>query len=190
MRAFIAIELPQEVKNSLSHLQGKLKAAGADVKWVAPENIHLTLKFLGEIDEKKIDKITYIIEDIAKNISSFYIRVCSLGAFPKINIPRVIWVGIDKGDNEIKEIVRGLEEKIAEAGIPKKDGLFSSHITIGRMKSYLNQERLVKDLKSMADNLGEENLEFLSDSITLFKSALTSKGPIYEALKEITLKAT
>lgn len=188
MRAFIAIELPENVKDFLVRIQNQLRNSGEDVKWVAPENIHLTLKFLGEIDEKKLDKIAFILEDIAKNINPFYVGIGSLGAFPKINIPRVIWVGIDKGDNQIKDIVRDLEEEIAKVGIPKEDRPYSCHITIGRIKSDLNRERLVQDLKTLAGNFGEGNIEFLSDSITLFKSTLTPRGPIYEALKKITLE--
>lgn len=188
MRTFIAIELPESIKDFLSRIQGQLKGSQADVKWVAPKNIHLTLKFLGEIDEKKLDKINAIIEDAAKNKNSFYIRISSLGAFPKINSPRVIWVGINKGDNEIKEIAKGLEEKIAKLGIPKENRAFSSHITIGRARSHLNREKLAQHLKTLGDNFGEEKPEFLADSITLFKSTLAPGGPIYETLKEAAFK--
>jgi len=189
MRTFIAIELPGEIKNSLSHLQEQLKDAGADVKWVQPNNIHLTLKFLGEIDDKKLEKITKIIDDTAKEKNKFQIRISSLGAFPKIDFPRVIWVGLDSGDKETKGIAKDLEEKIAKIGIPKEDRPFSSHITIGRTKSSLNRERLVQDLKNKAE-LGGEKLEFYATSITLFKSTLTPHGPIYEILKETNLKTT
>ena len=189
MRTFIALELPQEIKEFLSQLQEELKAAGADVKWVEPKNIHLTLKFLGEIDEKKIDKIIEIVQETVKEKDKFQIRISSLGAFPKIDSPRVIWVGVDTGDKEVKAITKDLEEKIAKIGIPKEDRPFSSHITIGRTRSSLNRQQLVQDLKNKAD-LGGQNLDFYVTKITLFKSTLTPKGPIYEALKEINLKAT
>ena len=153
-----------------------------------PQNIHLTLKFLGDIDDIKLDKIIRIIEDIAKNKNPFQIRISSIGAFPKINFPRVIWVGIDKGDSETKEIANELEEKIAKVGIPKEDRPFSSHITIGRTRSPLNREKLVKDLETLASKFGEENLEFNVTKIALFKSTLTPKGPIYEALKEASMQ--
>ena len=187
MRTFIAIELPSEIKDSLSRLQEELKTSGADVKWVTPENIHLTLKFLGEIDDKKIDKIIKIIDDTAKEKNKFQIRISSLGAFPKVDFPRVIWVGVDTGDKETKEIAEGLEEKIAKIGIPKEDRPFSSHITIGRTKSSLNREGLVQDLKDKAE-LGGGKLNFYVTKITLFKSTLTPKGPIYEVLKATNLK--
>ena len=188
MRTFIAIELPSEIKNSLSRLQDDLKATQADVKWVAPENIHLTLKFLGEADDKKLEKINKIIDDAAKEKNRFQMRISSLGAFPKIDFPRVIWVGVDMGDKEVKAIAEELEEKIAQIGIPEENRPFSSHITIGRTRTSLNRERLVQDLKNKAE-LGARKLEFYVTKITLFKSTLTPRGPIYEALKEINLKA-
>jgi 2'-5' RNA ligase len=190
MRTFIAIELPQGIKDSLARTQNQLKAAGADVKWVEPANIHLTLKFLGEIDEKKLEKINSILEEAAQDKNSFSARIFSLGAFPGINSPRVIWVGIDQGDKEIREIAKALEDEIAKIGIPKEDRPFSSHITIGRTRSPKNREKLVQELNQLANNFGRENLEFAVEKIVLFKSTLTPKGPIYEALKDANLKTT
>jgi len=190
MRTFIAIELPQEIKDFLSRIQGQLKASGADVKWVEPKNIHLTLKFLGEINDEKQDAVTRIIGDVAEDKNPFSMRIYSIGAFPKINFPRVIWVGIEKGERETKEIAKELEGKLVKIGIAKEDRPFSSHITIGRTRSAINREKLVQDLKILENNFGEKNLEFLVNKITLYKSTLTPKGPIYEALKEVNLKTT
>lgn len=190
MRTFIAIELPQEVKDSLSQLQNQLKTTGADVKWVEPQNIHLTLKFLGDIDEEKLDKVKTILEDTAKNKHNYLLRLSSVGAFPKINYPRVIWVGADLGDNETREIAKILEEKISTIGIPKENRPFSSHITIGRVKSSLNRQKLVQNLDASVNKLSGRNLEFWVNKITLFKSTLTPKGPLYEALKEVNLKTS
>lgn len=188
MRTFIAIELPQEIRDFLGRIQEQLKTSGADVKWVNPENIHLTLKFLGEIDEKKMAKISEILNDIAENKNSFQIRISSLGAFPNMDFPRVIWVGIGQGDAETKAIAKELEEKIVRLGIPKEDRPFSSHITIGRTRSTLNREKLVRSLVSMEDKVEKENLTFSATKITLFKSTLTPKGPIYETLHNASLK--
>ena len=190
MRTFIAIELPKEIKDSLSKVQDKLKTSGADIKWVSPQNIHLTLKFLGEIDDKKLDKITQILEEITKNSNPYPLRLSCVGAFPKINFPRVIWIGIDKGNTETKEIAKALEENIAKIGIPKEDRPFSCHITLGRVKSSLNREGLVENLNNLANYTEKEKLEFLVTKITLFESTLTPKGPIYEALKEASLKTS
>lgn len=190
MRTFIAIDLPREIKDALAHLQGELKNSQADIKWVESGNIHLTLKFLGERDAKLIEKIIRILEELSREEKCFQARISCLGAFPKINFPKIIWVGIGQGDSETKRIVKELEEKIAKIGIPKEDRPFSSHITIGRRRSSHNQDRLIRDLNNLQDTFGQKALEFPVTKITLFKSTLTPKGPVYEILKEANLKTT
>lgn len=187
MRTFIAIELSSDVKEYLSHLQEKLKLAQADVKWVLSKNIHLTLKFLGEIDDKTKDNVIRIIEDVTKDKASFYLNIVSIGAFPRIESPRVIWVEINKGDLEVKKIAKELEEKLAGIGIPIEDRPFSSHITLGRTKSSKNRNNLIQSIKALKEKLPQANAELLVDKITLLKSTLTPKGPIYEVLKEFPL---
>lgn len=188
MRAFIAIELPEEARDFLRRLQGQLKTCGADAKWVAPSNIHLTLKFLGEIDERKLPEITAAMEAAVAEKHPFSVRLASLGAFPKIDYPRVIWVGIDKGDSEIKEVAKNLEESIARLGLPKEERPFSSHITVGRLRSQLNKDELAQALKTI--KIEPQGPEFLAAKITLFKSVLAPSGPIYTALKEASFKTS
>lgn len=190
MRSFIAIELPANIKDILSKLQTKLRYAQADVKWVEPQNIHLTLKFLGDINEKQLAKINAILDDIAGNKINFQANISSIGAFPNMDFPRVIWVGLKEGESQIKELAIMLEEKIAEIGIPKENRAFSSHITIGRVKTLKNKEKLVKELNSYRDGLPEGNLNFAVNKLTLFKSTLGLKGPTYEILKEANLKTS
>ncbi|MCX5705663.1 MAG: RNA 2',3'-cyclic phosphodiesterase [Candidatus Omnitrophica bacterium] len=187
MRTFIAIELPKDIKDSLSRLINKLKETGADVKWVAPQNIHLTLKFLGERDDKKVKEISEILDEVARNHLAFQIQINALGAFPNLNSSRVIWVGIDQGDIETKNIFKDLEDLICKVGIPKEDRAFSSHITIGRTRSAKRLAELSQVITSLNESIGRENLNFTAGSITLFKSTLTPKGPIYEALKVVNL---
>lgn len=189
MRSFIAIELPEITRDSLSRIQEELKASAADVKWVKPENIHLTLKFLGEIDADQLSKINLILEAVAKEKKSFSLRLSSLGAFPKVDYPRVIWVGIDQGERQTQELAKTLEEKIEKLGIPKEDRAFSSHITIGRVKSSLGRDKLVSSLKGLQGYFKDNPQEFTVNKITLFKSTLVPAGPIYEAIKEVSLAA-
>jgi RNA 2',3'-cyclic 3'-phosphodiesterase len=189
MRAFIAIDLPPEIKDYLGRIEERLKASGADVKWVSPANIHLTLKFLGEIDEQKKAALIGIIEDIAKDKTAFSLRLSSAGAFPDIKYPRVIWIGIDEGNAEVLKIAEELEEKIEKIGIPKETREFSSHITIGRVKSGLNRLKLAEGIAGIDQELGGKHLELPVGKITLFKSTLSSKGPAYEPLHETSLRA-
>jgi len=188
MRAFIAIELPCAVKEYLGRFQNKLKTSASDIKWVNPENIHLTLKFLGEIEDKTTDEIKEILETVSCRRLAFYIRLSTLGAFPKINSPRIIWTGIDKGADETKEIAAELEERIAKIGIPKEDKPFSAHLTIGRTRSAFNRENLAKTLVALQGEIIQDNIEFRADKLTLFKSTLTPQGPVYTILKEANLK--
>lgn len=188
MRTFIAIELPEEIKDGIAELQEQLKSSSADVKWVSPQNIHLTLKFLGEIDEKRLEEINKVIHDAVSSKAAFHLSIYFIGAFPKIDSPRVIWLGIDSGDKETKEIAKSMEEELRKIGFPEEDRPFSSHITLGRTRSGLNRQKLVQSLKSMEGKVGEKKLEFDVTKVTLFKSTLTQKGPIYEALKETHLK--
>ena len=190
MRTFIAIELPRQIKDKLTELQILLKQTGADVKWVFPKNIHLTLKFLGEIDEKQLPEIIQIIEGAAKNNKTFQASLSSYGVFPKIEFPRVIWVAVNKGDNETKKLAEELENGLEQIGIPKEEKAFSSHITIGRVKSQLNKEKLVKALKESGNYFEGENTGFDINKITLFKSTLNVSGPAYDILKEVSLTTT
>lgn len=188
MRAFIAIELPPQIKESLGRLQEQLKLSGADVKWVNPQNIHLTLKFLGERDDKKIAAIKDILEEAVKNKTAFEAGIGSLGAFPKTDAPRVIWVGIGKGEEQIKEIAEELDTLISRTGIPKVDRAYAAHITLGRTRSGRNQEGLARQIKELAQSIAAGNLEFAVAGLTLFESTLTPSGPVYKVQKVAGLK--
>ena len=185
MRAFIAIELPQEIKDTLGRLQQKLKAAGADVKWVEPKNIHLTLKFLGEIDEQTKDRVSAKLSEISAGTKQFTFSLSCLGAFPNTKSPRVIWIGIEQGDIEIKAIADAIETQLESINIPKETREFSSHITLGRTRSSKNRQELANALSELS--LKSLKNQFPVTKITLLKSTLTPRGPVYEILQEFQL---
>jgi len=188
MRAFIAIDLPREIKDYLAAVEEKLKAAAADVKWVKPANIHLTLKFLGEIDEQAKEAVIRVIQDTARDKDPFSLRLSCAGAFPDIRYPRVVWIGTDKGSDETTEIVRALEEKLEKIGIAKETRQFRCHITIGRVKSGVNRLKLAEKIEEADRELAGRQLEIPVTKIILFKSTLSPNGPTYEAVREINLK--
>jgi len=188
MRTFIAISLPQEAKDFLSNIQLQLRSSRADVKWVEVQNIHLTLKFLGERDAKQIDKIKIILDEIAQNNKSYAFYLCSIGAFPKKENPSIIWIGVSEGNKETEKIATEIEDKIARIGIPKEKRPFSCHITLGRAKTPKGKEKLIEQISLAEKNLPTPIPRIQVDKITLFKSTLTSKGPIYEILHEANLK--
>ncbi len=188
IRTFIAFCLPVDIQNYLGSLISEFKKTAADVKWVRPENIHLTLKFLGEQDNKRIKAIKQIIDETAVNYMAFSLELAGVGGFPTLEAPRVIWMGIAMGDKETRAIAEELDEKISRLGIPKESRPFSSHITIGRVRSPLNRQTLVSAIKNCA--IEEKKLKFAVERITLYKSTLTSQGPIYEVIHEASLKKT
>ncbi|HEA47091.1 MAG TPA: RNA 2',3'-cyclic phosphodiesterase, partial [bacterium] len=184
-RTFIAIKLTPEIASNISKLQEELKRTGAQVKWVKPENIHLTLKFLGQITSEELEKVKLTTRETLKPFKSFEISVSGLGAFPKINYPRVIWVGVDKGKEELKKIALSIEKNLARISFAKEKRPFSPHLTIGRVKSSRGRERLIEILTgNKISNLGNIRVT----KISLVKSELTPQGPVYTSLEEIDLR--
>jgi RNA 2',3'-cyclic 3'-phosphodiesterase len=181
MRTFIAVELSDEIKNTLAQVQSHLKYSGADVKWVDKDNIHLTLKFLGEIDEKKCEKIKTALDEIANSTAPFEISLKEIGAFPKTEFPRVIWVGLDKGAKESTELVKQVDAALSKIGFQEETRPFAAHLTIGRVRSPKNKEALKEKLLSCQPSAVSFQL---IKSIALFQSTLTPTGSIYTKLHE------
>lgn len=186
MRAFIAIELSEELRSTLAQVQSHLKYSGADVKWVEKDNIHLTLKFLGEINEEKCEKVKSILDEICSSIKPFEISLKDIGAFPTIDYPRVIWVGLDNGAEGSKGLAEKIDDELSKIGSQKETRPFAAHLTIGRVRSPKNKEALKQKLSTL--NLQPSTKTQLINSVILFQSKLTPKGPIYTKLHEAQLR--
>lgn len=185
VRTFIAIKLTPEIISNISGVQEELKKSVIEVKWVKPENIHLTLKFLGHITPEELEKVKLATRETLKPFAPFEVSVSGLGAFPKIEYPRVIWVGIDKGKKELTKIASRIEENLAKIGFAKEKRGFSPHLTLGRIKSLKGGERLIETFtKLKASNLGSMRVT----KISIMKSELKPLGPVYTSLEEIDLK--
>jgi len=184
MRSFIALEINEAIRSKLGHLQARLKTAGADVTWVAPHAIHLTLKFLGDIPGDTIEKIRTILDDIARTVHPFEIDIGSLGVFPKPDFPRVVWVGLEKGAQESTDLAENIEERLESIGFPKEERSFKPHLTIGRVRTPRNKDALKAKILSTSI---DERPSHLVSSIVLFQSDLTPQGPIYTKLHESRL---
>lgn len=184
IRTFVAIKLTPEIISNIGGVQEELKRSGAEVKWVKPESIHLTLKFLGHITPEELEKVKITTRETMKPFAPFEMSVASLGAFPKMNYPRVIWMGIDKGKEELKRIAFSIEENLAKIGFDREKREFSPHLTLGRVKSSKGREGLVEAFtKLKASNLGSIRV----NRISIMESKLRPGGPIYAALEEIAL---
>ena len=180
-RGFIAIDIGASSK--LIQLENEIDKTGANVKLVEPKNIHITLKFLGDTDESLIDEIETIMKNAVEGIDPFNIQLKGTGVFPNQNYIKVVWIGIDKGE-QIGDIARKIDESLSKLGFEKEKRGFSSHLTIARVRSAKNKEQLVKIIEKYND---VEFADIKVDSITLKKSELTPQGPIYTTLKEIPL---
>lgn len=188
MRAFIAIPLPEEAQESLLKLQDILKTSGADIKWVEPKNIHLTLKFLGDINERTVGHISTAIQKIASGQKSFRIRTKELGVFPKPTFARVIWVGIDTGAVETRALAAQIEEASTKLGIPSETKPFTTHITLGRVRSQKNLEKLLHAIENASALTTEYPQQFIVSEIILYQSTLSLQGPIYEKICRVSLR--
>jgi RNA 2',3'-cyclic 3'-phosphodiesterase len=185
MRTFIAIDISKEIKNTLAQIEAHLIYAGADVTWVKPENVHLTLKFLGEIDEKRAVEVVATLDSIARTSKPFELSVKDIGAFPKIEHPRVVWVGLDKGAVETTALATKVDEALSKIGFAKETRPFSPHLTIGRVRSPLNKDKLKEKMSSATASIDLSIVpQHKVSSVILFQSTLTPQGSIYAKLHE------
>ncbi|MBL7069275.1 MAG: RNA 2',3'-cyclic phosphodiesterase [Candidatus Omnitrophica bacterium] len=184
IRTFIALELSPEIKDELTQLQAQLKSINADVKWVKPQSMHLTLKFLGDIVQEQIEEIKKILDNAASRHASFEVSLFQVGGFPRLESPRVIWVGIDKGCSQSEAIAKELEEELERIGFEKEKRPFSAHLTLGRVRSPKERNELVSKIKALDF---KPSASCIIDKITLFQSTLTPQGSIYTPLHEAKL---
>ena len=180
IRSFIALELSEEIQEALGRIQASLKKSNADVKWVKPRGIHLTLRFLGNISPQLIAEINKLIDRLAQSHSPFKLSMAGLGAFPNIEHPRVIWVGIEQGRKESERLARDLEQGLNQFGFLPEKRNFYAHLTLGRARSSRNRNQL----KQLLSSLAVETKTMLVDKIVLFQSTLRPQGAIYQTLHQ------
>lgn len=186
IRSFIAIELSEATQDALSKIQNDLRSPDVNVKWVKSKNIHLTLRFLGHVRPKIMKEIIKGFPDFFEGQSSFDAELTAVGAFPRVEWPRIIWVGIENNAQRIIDLVQQLENHLCKFGFKKERKVFVPHLTIGRVRSPKKITALSKALKNYSLS---PILQKIS-KITLFKSTLTSQGPIYEELQTISLMSS
>lgn len=179
-RCFISIDLPKEVQNHLKEIQKQILSDNVKLINVKPENIHLTLKFLGEIDEKQLETLKDALMKV--RFPRFKAKLSSAGVFPNENFIRVVWIGIEPRE-KADELHSLLDGQLAKEGFAK-DERFENHATISRVKSIKDKRAFVEELKKIKI----KQMEFEISKIALKKSTLTPEGPIYEDLMEVKLE--
>ena len=188
MRTFIAINLNQEIKKTLSRLIDELDMldkGNKKIRWVKQEGMHLTIKFLGEISQEKALEIKNVLERISEKFKSFILKIKGTGRFPPGGKnPRVFWVGIEE-EKTLFALQSQLEGEMEKLGFPREQRKFRPHLTLGRVKTFSSlRETLLLIDKYRERNLGEMDVE----KITFIQSVLKPTGAEYSVISEVELK--
>jgi RNA 2',3'-cyclic 3'-phosphodiesterase len=183
-RAFVAIKLPDEISAFIHKIQEGLRSYGLKARWIRPENIHLTLKFLGDINNEDIKKAGDVIIRAAGENPSMSLGAKGIGVFPGVKRPRVIWTGISGQKKELTDLQKTLDGKFEIIGFPKEKRPFKGHLTIARVKGKIDSGRLVDAMKEFG---GFESKTFMADEVFLFKSELKPSGAVYSKLMSAAL---
>lgn len=184
LRAFIAIEMPLLVAEAVRKIQAELKHDGLYLRWVRPENVHLTLRFLGDISISNVPAIQEAMKRSALHREPFFLRISGLGVFPGLKHPKVMWLGLKGQTDQLEALYRNLSTCLAEQGIPLEQRPFKGHLTIGRVKGALDSEALKAALLRRASFQTDD---FPAESIRLFKSDLRPQGAVYTPLMQIKM---
>ena len=184
IRIFIAVELPQKIHDSLKQLQDALRDSMPDVRWTKSGNIHLTLKFLGDVEISRIEAISKALTDITCQFTSFTTSLANIGAFPNSRKPRIVWVGLEKGADELVKMAGQIEDSMKRLGFLREKRRFNPHLTVGRIRRLEHPAAMTEALEQ--SRVGEVG-EFTVQRISLIKSQLDTAGSIYTTLFEAPL---
>jgi len=184
IRTFIAVKLPETVLAAIGRVQERMAACGLNVRWVATGNIHLTLKFLGEVDEDEVDAIAAVLTEAVHGFAPLRLAAAGVGVFPSIKRARVIWVGITGQLPEFAALQRSIADRLAAIGYPHETRPYSGHLTLGRVKGPMAASRLTTAMGAFRDFASET---FEVDRVVLFKSDLRPSGALYTELRQVPL---
>lgn len=185
MRAFIAIDLPENIRESLHLLQKKLHDPASPVSWVNASSLHITLKFLGEITQEQAQAVKQMLQSQIFSQAPFTIKLGGLGAFPSLRAPAVLWVGVSQGDEAVKSLAGIIEKESRRLSLRGEERPFSAHVTIGRLRGqapsvFLGKLREVK---------WREPGAWQAEALTFYQSVLSPEGPRYSVLAEVAFSA-
>ena len=183
MRTFIAVPLPGECTLTLAEMQDALRKFGADVRWAAVPSIHLTLKFLGEIDPAVLPGLNGVLRALPVP-APFTLRLEGMGAFPTLQRPRVIWCGIEGARPALSLLQESVETACVQAGFERENRPFQPHLTLGRVQGKRNLQALLDYIRIAPS----PKCEFVVDHYRIYRSTLTPRGAIYDVLESIQLQ--
>jgi 2'-5' RNA ligase len=189
LRTFVAIELDQELRQVLADLQSRLRreVPARAVRWVRPEGIHLTLKFLGDTSQEQVEQVKEALARAAQEVSPFAFTVGGVGCFPNTRRPRVVWVGLHEPTGALRRLRDAVEAQVAPLGFPTEKRPFSPHLTLGRV----HRRASASDVQALGETIAASavgNLDEMGVSeVCYIKSDLRPSGAVYTALSRAPL---
>jgi 2'-5' RNA ligase len=188
LRTFLAIDVGKAIRDRCLALQEALARGGAELKWVEEENIHLTLLFLGEVEDRELPALCRVVADCCAGHDAFPLSVESVGCFPNPRRPRIVWVGVGVGAAKVCTLHDALESPLMELGCYRReDRPYTPHITLGRLKGERGSGALAAALARQAKWRGGETVV---REVCVFSSELRPEGPIYTVLSRAKLRAS
>jgi len=186
LRTFIAVDLGKPLRDRCLSMQENLARTGADVKWVEEDNLHVSLLFLGEVDEREITNLCRAVADCCADRDAFTLSVETVGCFPNPRRPRVVWIGVGEGGPELIALHDALEPPLLQLGCYRRENRqYTPHITLGRVRSEAASDKLVAALNKYANwQGGETDVR----EVLVMSSELTPQGPIYTVLSRAKLR--
>ena len=185
IRAFIAISIPAPVQNVVENIQDRFKKIRAPIRWVRPSNLHLTLKFLGNVTQEQIKGVKKCLSEAGQEVNSFTLKTSEIGGFPNLNYPKVLWLGFSDPDGQLHKLAENIEFQLQKIGFEPERRKFTPHLTIGRIKSPKGKKnfiRLLHEEKNVSCN------DICVSCFKLIKSDLKPTGPKYFALHTFNLR--
>jgi 2'-5' RNA ligase len=180
IRTFVAVEVSESVRGQAAELTRRLKSSPVKVGWIAPANMHITLKFLGEQTDESVAEICRAVREGAATVEPFEFNCAGVGAFPSIDRPRTLWLGVDEGLVGLQRLHAAIDVALARLRFPKDRQRFLPHLTIGRVREGgTGLRQLVEGLRTMQDFVGGTTIV---DEVTVFSSELKPAGPVYDVL--------
>jgi 2'-5' RNA ligase len=186
IRTFIGVDFGKAIRDRAVALQKLLANTGTDVKWVEPENLHVTLLFLGEVDDREVPHVCRIASECTTTKASFPMSIETLGCFPNARRPRTIWVGVGEGAQPLCALHDDLEIPLAELGYRREERRYTPHATLGRVRGDSSTGTLARVLSEQANWKGGETLV---REIRIMASELTPRGPVYTVLGRAALRS-
>jgi 2'-5' RNA ligase len=185
LRTFVAVEIPGEVRAALEAAQSHLRQRRVRARWVRPQGMHLTLKFLGDVSADQVPTASDALQVAAGGHAGFSLTAAGIGVFPTLRQPRVIWAGFSGGTGPLADLQAGVEERLAAAGFPREVRPFRAHLTIGRFSEPPAPAVMAEAVNFFA---GKNFGEFAVREIVLFQSDLKPEGAVHTALARVKLK--